>query len=144
MKITSEITINRPRQRVIDLITDPKNTPKWQSGIKSIELLSGDKDQEGAKSRVIFEFNGYQVEVIETVIRRDPPELFSSTFEARGVKNTVVNRFYEVGPDRTRWVMDNAFHFGAILALASVFLRSVVAKQTAQSMSRFKAFAERQ
>lgn len=142
MKITSEVIINRPRNRVVELITNPANTAKWQSGVKSIELLSGEKDQVGATSRVVFEFNGFQLEVVETVIKRSPPDTFSSSFEARGVKNTVVNRFYEIGPNRTRWVMDNAFHFGGVASVAGLFLRPVISQQTTQSMNRFKVFAE--
>ena len=143
MKITSEITINRPRERVIELITDPSHTPKWQPGIKRIELLSGTQDEVGARSRVVLEFNGMQMEVVETVVQRQAPDLMASSFEARGVKNTVVNRFYEVGAGQTRWVMDNVLQFGGAMALVGVFVRGVIAKQTAQSMERFKLFAEK-
>ncbi|MEZ4768294.1 MAG: SRPBCC family protein [Caldilineales bacterium] len=82
MKVTSEITINRPRERVVELITNSDYTPKWQPGVKSVELLSGEKDQLGARSRVIFEFSGMQLEVVETVIMRSPPDRFASAFEA--------------------------------------------------------------
>lgn len=143
MNVRSEIIIARPRARVIELITDPAYAARWQPGIKSIELLSGTRDAVGARSRVVFEFNGLQMEVIETVVKRHPPELFSSSFEARGVKNTVVNCFFEIGPGHTRWVMDNAFHFGGAMAFAGVFVRGVIAKQNAQSMKRFKLFAEK-
>lgn len=143
MKITSEITIARPRARVIELITDPRNTPEWQPGIKRIELLSGIQDEVGARSRVIFEFSGMQIEVVETVVQRQVPDLIVSSFEARGVKNTVVNRFYDMGAGQTRWVMDNTLQFGGAMALVGVFVRGVIAKQTTQSMERFKLFAEK-
>lgn len=143
MKITSEITIARPRARVIELITDPRNTPEWQPGIKRIELLSGIQDEVGARSRVIFEFSGMQIEVVETVVQRQVPDLIASSFEARGVKNTVVNRFYDMGAGQTRWVMDNTLQFGGAMALVGVFVRGVIAKQTTQSMERFKLFAEK-
>ena len=44
MKIRADVTINRSRQRVVELITDPANTAKWQTGVKSVELVSGAKD----------------------------------------------------------------------------------------------------
>lgn len=143
MKIRSEITIDRPREHVVALITNSDHTPKWQPGVKSIELLSGEKDQAGARSRVIFEFNGLQLEVFETVVQRRPPDLFSSAFEARGVTNTVVNRFSEVGPEKTRWVMENAFHFNRAMSVVAILIRNVISKQTVQSMRRFKSFAEK-
>ena len=143
MKITSEITIDQPRSRVVELITNPDNTPKWQSGIQSIELLSGAKDQVGARSRVVVELNGFRLELIETVVQRRPPDLYASAFEARGVKNTVVNRFYEAGPEQTRWVMENTFQFGVLMAVVGVFIRDLIAKQTVELMRRFKSFAEK-
>lgn len=144
MKIRAEVTINRSRQRVVELITNPANTAKWQTGVKSVELVSGEKDAEGARSRVVFEFNGLHLEATETTIKHSPPDLFASTFEARGVRNTVENRFYEVGSGQTRWVMNNVFDFGGLLSLAEVFARRMIAKQIVQSMNRFKAFAEQQ
>jgi len=32
MKYTSEVTINLPRDRVVELFDDPDNLPKWQKG----------------------------------------------------------------------------------------------------------------
>lgn len=142
MKTRAEIIINRPRQHVVDLITNPDNTSKWQSAIKTVELLSGEPDQEGSKSRVVFEAGGFRLELTETVIRHSPPDLFASSFEARGVKNVVENRFYEMEAGRTRWVMDNALHLGGIMSFAERFLRNLVAKQTVQTMKQFKSFAE--
>ena len=43
---------------------------------------------------MLFEFNGLHLEATETTIKHSPPDLFASTFEARGVRNTVENRFY--------------------------------------------------
>lgn len=142
MKTRAEIVIDRPRQHVVELITNPDNTSKWQSALKTIELVSGEADQVGAKSRVVFEASGFRLELIETVIRHSPPDLFASSFEARGVTNVVENRFYEMEVGRTRWVMDNTLHLGGVLSFAERFLRNLVAKQTVETMKQFKSFAE--
>ena len=143
MKFTSQVAIDRPRQRVLELLLDTNNISQWQQGIRSFELLSGSRDQVGARSRVVFEMRGVRLEMIETVIQYRPPDLFASTFEARGVKNLVENRFYEDGAGRTRWVMDNTLEFKGMMSVLGVFIHDTVTKQTLESMSRFKMFAER-
>jgi uncharacterized protein YndB with AHSA1/START domain len=143
MRFSSEVVINRPRGRVLELMTNPENTPQWQPGIQSIKLLSGEEDRVGARSRVVFETHGIRLEMIETIVERNPPDGFVSTFEARGVKNLVANRFYEEGPGKTRWVMDNSFEFSGLMSFAAVFIHDLLAKQTLESMKRFKTFAER-
>jgi uncharacterized membrane protein len=143
MKFTSQVAIDRPRQRVLELMTDTNNISQWQQGVRSIELLSGTRGQVGARSRVVFEMRGVRLEMIETVVQYRPPDLFASTFEARGVKNLVENRFYEDGAGRTRWVMDNTLEFKGMMSVLGVFIHDTVTKQTLASMSRFKMFAER-
>ena len=53
-----------------------------------------------------------------------------------------MNRFYETAPGQTRWIMDNAFDFNRAMSVVAFLIRSVISKQTAQSMKQFKAFAE--
>ncbi|MFN8496941.1 MAG: SRPBCC family protein [Anaerolineae bacterium] len=142
MVFTTQITIARPRQRVLELIRNPDNLPKWQPGLLSVELISGEKDQVGAKSRVIYEMRGIRLPVTETIIKHAPPDVFVSAYESRGVKNVSENRFFEDGPDATRWVLINDFRFTGFMSVMGLFFQDTVPKQTLESMKRFKAFAE--
>ena len=143
MNFTTQITINRPRQRVVELIRNPDNIAQWQPGVQSVELIYGERDQIGARSRVVVDMKGVRLEMIETVVKHSPPDLFASAFEARGVRNLVENRFIEEDSDKTRWVMTNAFRFTGLMSLLGLFLDDVVPKQTFESMNRFKIFAEK-
>ncbi|MFN8474235.1 MAG: SRPBCC family protein [Anaerolineae bacterium] len=142
MVFTTQVTIERPRQRVLDLIRNPDNFPKWQPGLVSVELISGEKDQVGSKSRVIYEMRGIRLSVTETVIKHSPPDVFVSAYESRGVKNISENRFFEEGPDASRWVLINDFKFTGLMSVMGVFFKDMVPKQTLESMNRFKEFAE--
>ena len=142
MNFTTQITINRPRQRVVELIRNPDNIAKWQPGLQSVELLAGEQDQVGARSRIVFEMRGLRLELIETIVEHSPPDRFSSVFEARGVRNRVENRFFEDGPDQTRWVMANSFKFTGLMSVVGLFLHDFVPHQSLESMNRFKQFAE--
>lgn len=142
MKYTCEVTINLPRQRVTALFDDPDNLKKWQPGLQTFEPVSGEPGQPGAKSRLVYHQGGRTIEMIETVTARNLPDEFSGAYEAKGVFNRITNRFYEDGPDKTRWVAQNEFDFSGVMRLFAFFMRGAFPKQTQKDMNRFKAFAE--
>jgi uncharacterized membrane protein len=144
MKYTEEVIIDLPRARVIEIFDDPENLPKWQTGLQSFELVSGEAGQPGAKSKLVYDMNGRRIEMIETIVRRDLPDEFTGTYEARGVKNWVANKFEELGATQTRWVTENEFQFSGLMILMGFFMRGSFPKQTREEMHKFKQFAESQ
>ena len=142
MKYTSDLLIELPVSRVIELFDSFENLQKWQPGLISFEHLSGVPGAPGAKTLLAYDTKGRREEMIETIITRDLPDEFTATYEAKGVMNWVSNRFVEEGGDRTRWLMENEFRFSGIMRVASVFMRGMIAKQTLADMTRFKEFAE--
>ena len=54
MKYTTEIEIEKPIEKVIELFDNPDNLKKWMEGLQSFEHLSGTPGQPGAKSRLFF------------------------------------------------------------------------------------------
>ena len=142
MQYKNEITIDLPLTRVIELFDSFENLTKWQPGLQSFEPLEGEPGQAGARSRLVYDENGRQVEMIETIVRREYPDAFTATYEAKRVINWVANCFVEEDPGHTRWVMDNEFKFSGLMALMGLFMRGAIQKQTLRDMNRFKAFAE--
>ena len=144
MKYSTEVTIDLPRERVIELFDSFDNLVKWQPGLRSYEHLSGTPGEPGAKTRLRYDEDGREMEMIETVLKRDLPDEFTGTYEAKGVYNWVSNRFYEAGPDQTRWVLDTEFKFsGLIMTFMGIFMRGSFPKRTLETMNMFKAFAEK-
>jgi uncharacterized protein YndB with AHSA1/START domain len=143
MKSASEVVINLPRERVLELIMDPLNFPKWQPGVKTFQLLSGQQGHPGAKAKVVIESHGLKLEMTETIVERRLPDLYALRYEGKGVKNSVENRFFEEGPSRTRWVMVNTLEVGLMMKMAAPIINEIVGKQNHDSMKAFKAFAER-
>ena len=142
MKYTVELTIGLPRERVIELFDDSDNLPKWQEGLRSFEHMSGEPGHPGARSRLLYDMGRRQVEMIETIEKRALPDEFSGIYEASGVWNRVENRFYDEGPDLTRWQIDTEFRFSGVMKVLSLFMRSSFPKQTLETMEHFKEFAE--
>jgi carbon monoxide dehydrogenase subunit G len=143
MKTTHEITIDLPRDRVLELIMAPGNFAKWQPGVKSFKLLSGQQGFPGARAQVVIDSHGLKLEMIETIVERRLPDIYTLRYEGKGVKNTVENRFYEVAPGRTRWVMTNTLEVGLMMKMAGPVINEIVGKQNGDSMKAFKAFAEK-
>jgi hypothetical protein len=142
MKYQVEVGLDLPRKRVIDLFDSFENLKKWQPGLKSVEHMNGEVGHPGAKSKLFYDMNGRKIEMIETIIERDLPDVFSGTYDAKGVHNIVENRFIEDGADKTRWVIDTEFQFSGLMKLMGFFMKGAFPKQTLDNMNNFKTFAE--
>ncbi len=144
MKFTTEVTIDLPRQRVVELFDNPDNLAKWQNGLKVFEPVSGQPGMPGAKSRLLYDMGRREVEMVETITVRNLPDEFSGTYEAKGVWNEVKNFFHEAGPDKTRWVSENEFRFKGLMALMGFLMPGAFRKESLKQMVAFKQFAERE
>src|SRR5687767_10590285 len=107
MKYTTEIIINVPLGKVIELMSNADNLKEWQPGLQSYETISGVHGQEGAKARMTYNEHGRKVELIETITKVDMPNEFSATYEAPGVLNIVKNYFSKVDENTTKYVMES-------------------------------------
>jgi len=142
MRYETEVYINLPRGRVIELFDSFENLKKWQEGLVSFEHISGDPGQPGAKTRLLYDMGRRRMEMIETIIKRDLPDEFSGIYDASGVHNIVRNYFYDEG-ERTRWALDSEFQFRSFMRIMSLFIPGRrFREQTRSSMESFKRFAE--
>lgn len=143
MRYTVEILINLPREKVIELFDNSDNMPKWQPTLLSFEHMEGEAGQPGAKSRLLYRQGNGQMEMIETIIKRDLPDEFSGTYETDGVLNINLNYFHEVSANQTRWVTDTEFQFSNfMMKMMGFFAPFLFKQQTRKFMENFKAFAE--
>jgi len=145
MKYTTDIVIHLPRERVIALFDDPHNLKRWQPTLRSFERIDGEPGQVGARSRLRYRERDRDIELIETVTRRELPERFAGTYEMAGVWNQVDNSFEAVAEDETRWTAEVEFRFSnPMFALLGWLIPGMYRKQTEKFMKLFKDFAENQ
>ena len=142
MKYTSEVTIDIPRARVIDLFDSTENMYKWQVGLKSFKLVSGDPGQEGAISEMVYEGRKGDLAMTEIITKRNLPDEFHGIYKARGVNNEMYNYFQESAPGSTIWRTVSVFRFRGLMALMAPFMKAAFKNSTLMNMERFKAFAE--
>ena len=143
MKYTTEVTINLPRTRVIELFDSTENMYKWQEGLKSFTVISGNPGEEGCRSEMVYEGRRGDLEMIETITKRNLPDEFHGIYEARGVYKEMHNYFLETDHGKTVWQTVNIYKFRGLLALMAPFMKAAFASNTLLNMERFKSFAEK-
>ena len=142
MRYSTEMIVNVPRGRFVELFDNPANMPKWQPKLISFDHVSGTPGHPGATSRLVYKMGGGTMEMIETISSRNLPDEFSGTYDAKGVHNIVINHFYDEG-NATRWVLDTEFQCtGFLVKLMSLLMPGMFKSETRKQMSSFKQFAE--
>ena len=154
MKYTVSIEISLPRERVVQLLADPQQLPKWLRGLVLHEPLLGTHGQVGTKSRVVMQMGKRKIECTETITRREPVELngissesvvhFEREIVGEGMWSAVRDRLTEMGPQTTLWQSESEFRFSGLpMRLVGLLMPGAFRKQSRQHMEDFQAFAER-
>jgi uncharacterized membrane protein len=145
MKYTTQIDIQLPIDRVVELFDNPDNMKKWMEGLQSFEAISGTPGKEGAKSKLTFQMGKRSIEMIETITVSNLPEEFTSTYETKGVFNIVKNRFVPIDEQNTRYLQDQDFQFRSLtMKVMGLLMPGAFKKQSMKYLTDFKNFAENQ
>ncbi len=140
---TVHVDINLPRARVIELFDSTENLFKWQEGLQSFEHLSGEPGQPGAKSLMVFKIGKQTMELTETITERNLPDEFNGSYEWSGGKNTLRNRFIELGPNRTRWESTCSYELLSLpMRIIGMIMPGMFRKQNLKFLRAFKGFCE--
>jgi len=143
MKYTTEITIDLPRQEFLEKLDNPENMKHWQRGLTKYQMLSGIPGQEGSKMELHYKLGKREMVLIETIIKRNLPEEFHATYDAKGVHNIQKNYFKEKDDETTIWVSESIFEFsGFFMKLMAFLMPAAFKKQSRKYATDFKAFAE--
>jgi hypothetical protein len=153
MKYTTSIEIGLPREKVVQLVTDPAQMPKWLRGLVLHEPVEGVHGHLGTTSRVVFRTGGQTMEATETITRVDPTDLhavpgsvvvhYDREIVAEGMWQVQRDRIIDAGPNLTLWESDSEFRFdGLLMRLVALLMPGSFRKQSRQHMQDFKAFAE--
>lgn len=143
MKYTEEIIIDSPREKVIALYDNPDYYPDWMAGLQKFEVLEGEANQPGSKSMYKFKMGKREMEMTETITKRDLPDEIERQYVSKGVLNIQKTRFEKVGENKTRLLTEDEFQFNGILMKLIAFLMpGTFKKQTRKYLADFKDFVE--
>ena len=153
MKYTVSLEIALPRERTVQLLSDPVHLPKWLRGLVVHEPLNGVHGELGTRSRVVLRMGRQEFEATETITRREPADLhaipqdvvvhFERETVGRGMWSATRDRLTEAGPETTLWESENEYRFsGVLMRVVGLLMPGTFRKQSLQHMRDFKAFAE--
>lgn len=143
MTFTTEVEINLPRERVVELFDDPANLRYWQPGFMSMEHLGGQRGEEGAVSLLKYRTEKGDIELVQTITKKELPHKLYGIYESKGVWNGVRNHFHKIKGNKTKWKSHVEYRFKGKMKFQAIFSSSTFKKQSQQQMDYFRDFAER-
>lgn len=144
MKFSSTVDIEKPVDELVKLIQDPDCTMKWLEGLRSVEHISGDFRQPGAKSKVVLDSAAGRMVITETVLSNDLPDEYRIRYDGQGYVSFSNYSFEVLSPTLTRFTMSQEIELKGALKLVQGIVRGKVMKQLQVSAESFKRFAENQ
>lgn len=144
MKFLCEVKVSLPLVEVIKLYDNVAHLDKWQTGFVSHEHISGAIGEAGAKSKILFKHNNREMELIETIVRKDLPEEFTAIYEHIHMVNTMTSHFEEIDDHNTLFQMKIEYtsFIGFMPKLMAFLMPGMFKKQSQKWLDQFKQFAE--
>lgn len=143
MKYTTEVTVDLPRDEFIKKLDDPENMKHWQKGLVGYEQLSAKPGLEGAQMSLTYKMGKRDLQMVETIIKRNLPDELHTFYDTKGVHNIQKNYFHEVD-GQTKWVSECEFQFSGLgMKVMGFLMPGAFKKQSLTYMQDFKAFAEK-
>ncbi|MEX2483331.1 MAG: SRPBCC family protein [Brumimicrobium sp.] len=142
MKFTVEVDIDRPIKEVIEKFDNQENYSSWMKGLESFENIEGKQGQEGAKTKFNFKMGKRNMEMIETVLKRELPKQYLVSYEVNGVYNEVDNRFEKIDNQKTLYTTHQYFKFKGFMRFLAFFIGRSFKKQSLKYANDFKKFVE--
>ena len=144
MKVQTQVLIDADIETVWRAFDNPDNMARWQPTLKSFTHKSGKAGQPGAVSELLYDENGRDVLLTETITERREPDFLAGTYESKWGTTVIVNHFERIGEQQTRWVSYSRHSFRGIMRFLAIFMRGSMCKRADDDMQRFKLLVESQ
>ena len=93
---------------------------------------------------MLFHQGKGEMELMETIMVRNPPHEFSTTYEHEHIANTMTDRFTSLDAKMTRWdaEFDDTKLNGVMPKLMATLIPGMFKQQTQKWLDQFKMFVE--
>lgn len=142
MKHKAEIVIDADLATVWKMFDDTDNMKKWQPTLKSFTHLSGTPGQPDAVSELVYDENGREIVMRETITARAEPHFLGGTYESKWANVVIVNHFAQTEDGRTLWTMNSKYGFKGLMKIMALFARNSIGARSDTDMNRFKLLVE--
>ena len=144
MKVQTQVLIDADIETVWRAFDNPDNMHRWQPNLKSFTQKSGEPGQAGAVAELLYDENGRDVLLTETITERREPDFLAGSYESNFGTTVIVNHFEKIGEHQTRWVSYSRHTFKGIMRFLAIFMRKSMCKRMDDDMQRFKFLVESQ
>lgn len=142
MKHKAEIVIDADLATVWKMFDNTDNLKKWQPTLKSFTHKAGTPGQPDAVSELVYDENGREVVMTETITARAEPYFLGGTYESDWANVVIVNHFAETADGQTLWTMNTKYGFKGIMKIMALFMRNSICERSETDMNRFKLMVE--
>ncbi len=142
MKHKTEVLIDADRATVWRMFDNPHNMTKWQPTLKSFTHKSGTPGQPDAVSELVYDENGRDVVMTETITARREPDFLGGTYETKWGTVIIFNHFEDTGDSKTRWVSNVNYIFKGFMKIMALFMRKSIFSRNDTNMNHFKLLVE--
>lgn len=144
MELRNQIQINAPRDFVASYLRRSEHFDKWQDDFQSAMLLSGDRDQVGAQTRMLYKFGKSEMELLETIRDNNLPHSFEALYEHKHMDNTMLSTFEDLDGDKTIYSTQvNYIELkGLMIKIMAKLFSGKFKKGPEKWMQQFKSFVE--
>lgn len=144
MKHKTEILIDADRDTVWRTFDDPDSMMKWQPTLKSFIHKSGTPGQPDAVSELVYDENGREVAMTETITARREPGFLGGTYDSKWGTVVIFNHFEETDDGKTRWTGHMNYAFKGWMKIMALFMWKSICERSDADMNRFKLLIETQ
>jgi carbon monoxide dehydrogenase subunit G len=142
MKHKTEVLIDADLATVWRMFDDPANMAKWQPTLKSFTHKSGMRGEPDAVSELIYDENGREIAMTETITARREPNFLGGAYESNWGSVVVFNHFEEVDANKTRWTSNVNYSFKGFMKVMALFMQKAIRNRSDRDMNRFKLLVE--
>lgn len=143
MTYSHEIIIEKPIDYVIERLDSMDNMKHWQEGLIGVEHVSGTPGESGAKMKLTYKFGKRNMEIIETIIKRNFPHEFHASYSTKGMYSMQENYIESTVEGNTKWVSKHDFSSTSfMMSLMLLLMPRSFKKQSLKYMTDFKNFVE--
>lgn len=142
MKHKTDVLIDADLATVWRFFDNPDNMKKWQPTLKSFTHKSGTPGQPDAVSELVYDENGREILMTETITARRELSFLGGTYETKWGTVIIFNHFEEVGDGQTRWASNVNYQFRGFMKFMAFFVRKSICSRTDSDMNRFKLIVE--
>ena len=142
MKLSFVVTIDADLDTVWGAFNNPDNMGRWQTNFDSYTHMSGEPGQPGSVAELMFNENGKNVVLTETITERREKSFLAGSYESTHGTTIIVNQFRAIDANQTLWTSWCKFSFKGFMKAMSLFISGAIRKRTEADMQRFKLMIE--